>query len=138
MVAMGGLSLPEFGVASFPFDERTRKQSLVAVVDGVVGTVGNADQELGVEDVGVAFLNIPDRHRVHVVDVHGVMDLVTFDSHVASVVSDDDVVAKIPPFPRGVETLVHPTVKPKGRLSDLTSKGEVAETLFESFDPPEL
>lgn len=119
-------------------NERTRKQSLVAEVNGVVSPKSYRYQELGIQDSGIPFFNIGDSHRVHVMDVDGVMNVVTFDTHVTSVVPDDDVVSNVPPLSRRVEALVHPAVEPKGCFTDLSTKSEVLEAFLKALDPFEF
>lgn len=82
--------------------------------------------------------DVLNRHRVHVVDVDLVVDLVTGDTKVATQVSSDYEVPSLPPLPRGVKILVDPAIPSKGRITNLALEAQVAETLFETLKTAKL
>ena len=51
-----------------------------------------------------------------------IMNLVTIDSKVATVVSDNDVVTGVLPFGRRVESLIKDSVKPESGTTDNAAK----------------
>ena len=63
-------------------------------------------------------------------DVDPIVDIVSIDSEITSIVSDYDVASDTPPFPRRVELLVEVTVKPKGYPTHFTAKSEILKPLF--------
>lgn len=51
-----------------------------------------------------------------------IMNLVTIDSKVATVVSDNNVVAGVLPFGRRVEPLIKDSIKPESRSTDSSTE----------------
>src|ERR671913_954165 len=77
------------------------------------------------------------RDRIHVMDDWISMNLVTLNAQIASVVSDDDGVSKIPPFPRRVEPLVDPTLETKGRFAYSPVQTKVIVPFLDGRELPE-
>lgn len=107
--------------------------SLVAVVNGVVGSVGDGDQVVGIEETVIASLELFECDRIQVMDAETTMDLEPIEAEVTSVVSNDDSVTSLTPFTRCVEALVHPAVEPERRLSDVAFQSEVTKAFLERF-----
>lgn len=104
----------------------------------VVRSVRDGDQELGIEYSCVSVFDITNRHRIHVMDVNPVVDIVTLHAKVASIVSNNDVASDIPPFPRRVKTLVEITIEPEGYIADLPSKRKVFKSFFQRIQSTEF
>lgn len=62
------------------------------------------------------------------------MNIVTVHPEITRLISDDYYITKAPPFARGVETLIDPSVEPEGLVTDYSFEREILETLFESFE----
>jgi hypothetical protein len=103
-------------------------------MDGVVSSVRNGDQVVGVEETVVSGLDLLDGDRVQMVNVETAVNLVTIDPKIASVVSDDDSVPGLTPLTRRVEVLVDPSVESKSRFTDSALESKVAKPLYESFE----
>lgn len=52
------------------------------------------------------------------VNKNTIMNLITIDSKIATVVSDNNVVAGVLPFGRRVEPLIEDSIEPKSRSTD--------------------
>ena len=77
-------------------------------------------------------------HRIHVVDVWISMNLIALDSQIASVVTYDDVMTQIPPLPRRIELLIHPSVEAEGRITNSTVQFQVSIPVFNRFQALKL
>lgn len=107
-------------------------------MNGVVGLVCRRDEKLWVEDAAVTVSDVLDAHRIHVVDDGTTRNIVAFDAEITAAIADDDVVTNLLPLSGGVELLVDPTIKPKGRVAHRASQREVAEALMKVFDQPKF
>jgi hypothetical protein len=58
------------------------------------------------------------------------MNIVTFDAKVTSVVSYDDMIANVTPLSRDVELLVDVTIETEGRLADCAAESQVLEAIL--------
>jgi hypothetical protein len=73
-------------------------------------------------------------HRIDVMNQKPAMNLMTWYSQIAPLVSYNDFITDPLPFERTIELLVHVPVEPEGLPSDIPSKTEVVEPAFESRD----
>jgi hypothetical protein len=80
------------------------------------------DEKLGIENTHVAFDYVGGRHRIQMVNRDSLMNIVTLNTEVATVVSNDDMIADVTPLLGHVELLVDVTIEPEGRLSNRTTK----------------
>jgi hypothetical protein len=80
MVVIDNLSLPQFCVARSTFNEWSRQQAFIAIVYGVVRSLSNRDEELGIENAWVADYDFFNHHRIHVMNVDAVVNLITGDT----------------------------------------------------------
>jgi hypothetical protein len=103
-------------------------------VDGIVGSVRSGDQELGIKDARVPFENVVRLHGIHVMHVDSIMNLVAFNTKIATQVSSDDVLTNTLPFSGCVEHLVDVAIESEGRIAYTASKGQVLEPLVEGSD----
>lgn len=92
-------------------------------MDGVVGQLCRGDEKLWVEQIWVAVVEVLRRHRVHVMDVKTRRDVVSLDSEVAVVISDQNDAANALPLIRTVEALVVLTLEAESDVSDPPMKG---------------
>lgn len=76
--------------------------------------------------------------RVHVMNQDSIVNIVTFDTQITTIVSRDDYVADVTPLPRRVELLIHPPFEPEGRISHSSAERQVLEALLDGFTPSEL
>lgn len=111
-----------------------RKQTLIAVVNGIVGLVRGGNKELGIKDVLTTVNNLVNTHRIHVVNNGTTVDLVTLDAEITSFVPKEDGVSNMPPLPRAIEPLINPTIEPERRFSDFSSESQVVIPLFERWE----
>src|SRR5688572_8233634 len=58
------LSLPQLRIAARPLHQDSRQKSLVAVVDCVMRWKCSRDEKLGIENLGSAFSDVRNGHRV--------------------------------------------------------------------------
>ena len=83
------------------------------------------DQELGIEYSWIAAFDINDVHRIHVMNVDSIVDIKTFDTKVASVITHDHMVTDITPFSGSIKGLVEVAIKPEGYITNLAVEREV-------------
>lgn len=76
---------------------------------------------------------IVDGQRVHVVDDYALVEIITLNAQITSVVSDNYLVAKTTPLSTCVELLVEPSIETEGGTPNSSSKSEVVVTLFETL-----
>ena len=67
-------------------------------MDGIVGPVGATYEVIRIENIHIAMDNVFGHHRIHMMDDNTIMNIVSLDSEVASVISDDNVVTNIAPL----------------------------------------
>jgi hypothetical protein len=72
--------LPKFGVTGFAFDDRSRKQALVSVVDGVVRPMHSGNQVVKIERELGPSMKILRRERIDVMNKETLVDLVAVDA----------------------------------------------------------
>jgi hypothetical protein len=132
------LSLPEPSVARLAFDERPGKKSLVAVVNGVMGSVSYGDEIVGIENHRIVVLDCTHRHRVDVMNVDAIVNLVPLDAQIATFVSNDDLMTNVPPLRRDVKLLVDVTIETKCAPTNLAMKSEVTVSILEGLELAQL
>lgn len=62
----------------------------VAVMNGVVCPMRGRDEKPGVEDMHVSIQDVLDRDRIHVMNVNAIMNLVTRNTKITSIVACND------------------------------------------------
>lgn len=87
-------------------------------MDGVVRALARGDQVLGVKHPIGPTNKVLGRHRVDVVHEDLTPDVMSRDSEITAVVTDDDELANLLPLAGSVELLVDPAIEAEGRLSD--------------------
>lgn len=117
---------------------RSRKQSLVAVVNSVVGSVCDGDQVVGIEEAVIAIFELLEGDRIQVMNVETLMDLIAINTQIACVVANDDLVTSLTPLSRRVEALIHPTGVTERRSTYLTFEREIVKPLFEGLKLPQV
>lgn len=110
------------------------KQTLIAVVNSVVGLVRCGNKELRIDDVLTTVNNLVNTHWIHVVNNGTTVDLVTLDTEITSFVPKEDGVTNMPPLPRAIEPLIDPTIEPERRLPNCSSESQVLIPLFERWE----
>lgn len=85
-----------------------------------MSVVCDRDEELRIENLFFAMDDLIDSHRIHVVDDHPVMNLMVGNTHVATKISSDYLMANLLPLSRSIETLVDVALEAEGRLTDNT------------------
>lgn len=83
-------------------------------MNGVVGSVSGGDQEVGIQKIFIALMDVLDCDWVHVMDKDPVMNLIALDPKVATVITDDYLVPNMLPLSGSVESLVQPSIIAKG------------------------
>lgn len=71
-------------------------------------------------------------HGIHVMDENIGVNFITIDTKVATIVTNDDEIPDVSPFPGSIECLVDVTVKAEALSSDTSFESQVSETSFES------
>jgi hypothetical protein len=89
------------------------KQSFIAIVNGVVGSVCSCDQKIGIEKDFLAMNHVIWSQWIHVMHKKSVVDLVTLYSEIATVVTNNRDVPSLFPLTGCVELLVDPSIKAK-------------------------
>lgn len=74
------------------------KQTCVSVVDGVVSSMGHRDKKLRIEYCFVSFNDIFYIHRIHVMNINSVVNIVAFDTKITAIISSDYMTTYIAPF----------------------------------------
>lgn len=100
-----------------------------------MGSMGSCDQELWIEDVVIGMDDVVSHHWVHVVNVETIVNLIALYTQVTAFVSDDNEVTNLLPLPRPVELLVDPSVETEGLSTDVATKLEVLEAVYERLNP---
>jgi hypothetical protein len=96
------------------------------------------DEELGIENPRVSIDNFLDSHRVHVMDIDPVVDLVIVDAQITTIVSDNNVIAYLAPLSGPIKLLVEVSVEAECHFADLAAQGEIFETIFVRIQSPEF
>lgn len=65
-------------------------------------------------------------------------NLVTVDSEIATIVSNDDLVSQTSPLGGSVEPLVDVAIESESLFADNPLEGQIVEALSESFEPTHL
>lgn len=107
-------------------------------MNGVVGSVCGRDEKLGIENALIAFKNLVRLHRVHVMNVNSIMNLVSFDTKITTQVSSYDVLANVLPLGGSVKHLIDVTIETESRFTYTTAKSQVLESILEGFVLDEL
>jgi hypothetical protein len=100
-------------------------------MDRIVRTMARGDQEFGIQDPRFPSLDVFYGERVHMMDQKADIDVVTRDSKVTAMISDDYLVPGPQPLGRPVEHLVHPPIEAEGSLSYRSMEIQVVETVLE-------
>lgn len=79
--------------------ERLSKKAPIPVMDGIVGVLCGCDQEFRVQNPVFPVTNIVQCYRVHVMNKKTVVNLVTGDTQIATIITHNDVVSSA--FPLG-------------------------------------
>lgn len=103
-------------------------------MNGVVGLVCDGNQKLWIKNAWISRRNVVRRHWVHVMDDDPIMNFIAFYSEIATVISDDDSVAKLTPLSRGVELLIHVSIESERRLTDVAMKSQVLEPFLDGVE----
>lgn len=101
-------------------------------------SVGGGDKILWIQDKRRPIDDVLHGDRIHVVDHQPSMDLIASHAQIASVVSKNNDVSNVSPFGRSVKPLVDPSIRTKGLFTNLATKVEIAEALFECLEPSKL
>jgi hypothetical protein len=107
-------------------------------VNGVVGIVGCADQELEIERMLSSVDDVLFDKRIHVMNDELCVNIVTIHTEIACLISKNCFLAKLSPFARRVEPLIDPSVETERLTTDLAFQREVLESFLEGFEPNEL
>lgn len=131
---------PWTSVVSAPFNRNSDKETLVSIVNCLMGVVANADCVLGIEkNVEIAVVNVGESYGVEVVDDDAAANFSVGDAKVTAEVSDNDIPSEVQPvFVLGVEGLVQISVVAECLFSDFTAEFEVAVSLLESGESDEF
>lgn len=76
-------------------------------------------------------LDVADSHRIHVMNIETLVDLIPLNPEIATVVSSNHLVPNTSPFTGSVELLIHVTIETESDLSDLSSQSKICVTIFE-------
>jgi hypothetical protein len=87
-----------------------------------VGRVAGCDEELRIEYAEVSLKHILWFHGIHVMDIKSIVNFVTINTEITTIVSDNDVLTNLLPFARSVKHLVDVSIEPEGCIADSTSK----------------
>lgn len=112
---------PQLSVARSTFNERLWKKALVAVVDSVVSSMRNADQELRIKDAIFTIDHMGDGHWIHVVNKNSALDLMILSAQITPIVANDDVISQLTPLPRAIERLVNVSIETEGGFTNNSS-----------------
>jgi len=82
--------------------------------------------------------NVLRCYGIHVVNHQPRMDLIAWDTKIASVVTKYDLVTNVQPFTGPVEPLVDPTVETKSSLTHLAPKDEIVKAFFKRLKATKL
>lgn len=120
------------------FDKRLTKKVSITVVDRIVCIMRRADEKLRVKDVFLAMLDVIRRHRIHMMDDDPIIDLITRNPEVQTLVSSDNMVTKVSPLSRSVKSLIEVSIVAECRLPDLSPKAKVVVSILECRKTPKF
>lgn len=118
--------------------ERLWEETLIAVMDGIVSSVRRCDEILWVENIVITMSDVIRRHRVHMMDDDPIIDLITFDSQIQTLITGNHLVTNMLPLSGSVESLIHVTLEAKSRSSNLSSELEIVISFLERVDPSQF
>lgn len=102
-------------------------------MDGLVGVEGYSYQITWIHKVFGGIFDIVHRYRVHMMNQHFIMNFVSFNPQVTTIISEDDNVSNAFPLFRAVEHLIHVAIVTERFNTDFPYKSEIAISLFECF-----
>lgn len=91
----------------------------------------NCDQKLRIKNPIVSFHDISYSHRIHVMNINSIVNLVSTKTKVATLISRYDVVAKVSPLGRGIKALIQIAIESESRPTDGPMQSEVIESINE-------
>src|SRR5690606_11157026 len=103
----------------------------VTIMDGVMCSVRSGYKKLRIENISISMFDLLRSHRVHVMDDNLIMDFITRQREVFSLVSSYNVITNISPLPRGIETLIHVSIMTERFKTYYASKFKIVESFFE-------
>lgn len=107
-------------------------------MNGVVGLVCCRDEKLDVEDLWVTAIDVGKRDRVHVMNIRAIMNLVSLNTQITTIVSNEDVPTDMTPLGGSVEHLIHPPVEPERGVAYSPEEREISEPIYKRVNPSEL
>jgi hypothetical protein len=127
--------LPKSGITTFTRREWAWKKLLITIVNGVVRAMGGSDEKIRIQKRILTSDYVVDNDWIHVMYQESVVDLIPFYTQIAAVITHDDVISKLFPLSRSVETLIQPTIEAECGHSDLSTNGKIAKALDEAVYP---
>jgi hypothetical protein len=89
-------------------------------VNGVVCPKSNRDQVVRIKETGIPGFDLLDSYGIQMVNVETLVNLITFDTQITTVVPNDDLMSSLTPFAGCVKVLIDPTIEPERYFSDST------------------
>src|ERR1044072_8588697 len=107
-------------------------------MDGVVGLVSDRDQKFRVENAWISTRNISDGHRIHVMDVETMMNVIAVNPQITSIVPMDDMPPDLTPFCRSVEPLIDVSIETERILTGDTSQTQILKSFIQCVKTSKL
>ena len=104
-------------------------------MDRIVRPMGCCNEKVWLKDCFVPGHDIIDRHWIHVMNDWAVMDLVSGNSKIATVISSDNMIANALPLSRPVKCLVKVSVKAECVGANGSVKTKILVSLFKVGNP---
>lgn len=92
------------------------------------------NQELGVDDSGVAFRDVPDCHRIHVVNQNLVEDVVVHNTEIAPEIPCYNVLSDLSPFSGSVKLLVDVSIESESLGTNVSGQSQVSKALQKGIE----
>ena len=103
-------------------------------MNGVMRPMGGCDEVVWIGQ-GVAAVNdVININRIHVVHENLAMDFKPLNAKIAAIITNNDLIAKVLPLSRTIESLVDVPIKPERTHPNLTGEREIAKALNEFFN----
>nr|DAW19383.1 MAG TPA: hypothetical protein [Caudoviricetes sp.] len=120
--------------ASIPWNSlnrNLRQKRFVSEMDGLMRIKGNTNKIVWIENHLTTLINVVYSHGIQMVDIDSQMKVITFDSKITAIVTNDYLITNMFPFSRTIESLIDVSIITKRFSSDSPVKFKIVVTLFE-------
>lgn len=103
-------------------------------MDRIVCIMRSRNQKFRIQQEIAFLLDILKRYWIHVVNEDSPVNLITFDTEIAAIVSENYFVSNVLPLLGSVEYLIKISIEPKGILSNRSTQSQISVALLEGIE----